>query len=58
MAQEKLNLFQFASATMAQAGASGAKIVWCQIVYACPQKYITAYLGLALESRRQLPNEV
>jgi len=34
VAKQKLNLFQFASTTMAQAGASAAKIVGCQIVYA------------------------
>src|SRR5258706_16475300 len=32
--EEKLNLFQFASTTMAQARASAAKIVGCQIAYA------------------------
>jgi hypothetical protein len=31
VANEKLNLFQFASTTMAQARASAAKIVECQI---------------------------
>jgi hypothetical protein len=34
VAKEKLNLFQFASATMAQARASPAKIVGRQITYA------------------------
>jgi hypothetical protein len=34
-AKQKLNLFQFASTTMAQAGASAAKVVGCQIVDAC-----------------------
>jgi hypothetical protein len=33
VAKEKLNLFQFASTTMTQAGASAAKIMGCQIVY-------------------------
>jgi hypothetical protein len=34
VAKEKLNLFQFASTAMAQTGASAAKIVGRQIVYA------------------------
>ena len=34
MAKEKLNLLQFASTTMAEPGASAAKIVRRQIVYA------------------------
>jgi hypothetical protein len=34
VAKEKLNLFQFASTTMAKARASAAKIVGCQIAYA------------------------
>jgi hypothetical protein len=32
--KEKLNLLQFASTTMAQAGASAAKIVGREIIYA------------------------
>jgi hypothetical protein len=33
VAKQKLNLFEFASTTMAQAGAGAAQIVGCQIVY-------------------------
>ena len=34
MAKQKLNLFEFAAATMAEAGASATKIVGCQVGYA------------------------
>ena len=34
VAKQKLNLFQFASTTMTQAGASATKVVRCQIDYA------------------------
>lgn len=34
MAKQKLNLFQLTSTSVAQAGASAAKVVGCQIVYA------------------------
>jgi hypothetical protein len=34
VAEQKLNLLEFASATMAQPGAGTAKIVGCQIAYA------------------------
>ncbi len=48
-AKEKLNLFQFASTTMAQARASAAKIVGCQIVYAglpgAPLHRVPDYVG-------------
>jgi hypothetical protein len=47
--EEKLNLFQFASTTMAQARASAAKIVGCQIAYAglpgAPLHRVPDYVG-------------
>jgi hypothetical protein len=39
VAKQKLNLFQVASTSVAQAGASAAKVVWCQIVYAGVARY-------------------
>jgi hypothetical protein len=49
VAKQKLNLFQFASTTVAQAGASAAKVVGCQIVYAglsgAPLHRVPDYIG-------------
>src|SRR5258706_8815559 len=49
VAKEKLNLFQFASTTMAQARASAAKIVGGQITYAglpgAPFHRVPDYVG-------------
>ncbi|WP_433965504.1 hypothetical protein [Tunturiibacter gelidiferens] len=44
MTEEKLNLFEFASGLMAEAGASATKIVGCQMVNADSLAYrFTAY---------------
>jgi hypothetical protein len=49
VAKQKLNLFQFATTTMAQARASAAKIVGCQIAYAglpgAPLHRVPDYIG-------------
>jgi len=34
VAKQKLNLFQFASGAVAQAGASAAEAMWCEMIYA------------------------
>jgi hypothetical protein len=49
VAKQKLNLFEFASTTMTQAGAGAAQIVGCQIVYAglsgAPLHRVPDYIG-------------
>jgi hypothetical protein len=49
VAKQKLNLFELASTTMAQASASAAQIVRCQIIYAglsgAPLDSVPDYIG-------------
>jgi hypothetical protein len=58
--EEKLNLFQFASTTIAQARASAAKIVGCQIAYAdpldSPKPEPEAPTPINRKSRQQTPS--
>ena len=64
-AKEKLNLFQFAPTTMAQACASAAKVVGCQIAYAglpgaplhCVPDYVGCHASFLSYSPLQNPPE-
>ncbi len=65
VAKQKLNLFQFASTTMAEPGASATKIVRRQIVYAGPPRtpfhripdYVGCYASFLSRSPSQNPSE-
>jgi hypothetical protein len=65
VAKQKLDLFEFASACMAEAGATATKIVGCQIVYAGPlgapfdriPDYVGCHASILSRSILQNPSE-